>query len=106
MTIAVSGIDPDKNSCGPVGLHARGRVVLRRRTALRNRGCLDQAYSRCSPKLGPPAQVLIDSSIVKAHRCASGRKGSRTRPSAAHELDVRRRSTRSPIASVARSLSC
>jgi transposase len=24
---------------------------------------------------GPPAQVLIDSSAVKAHRCASGGKG-------------------------------
>ena len=30
---------------------------------------------------GPPAQVLIDSSAVKAHRCASGGKGgSGTRP--------------------------
>ena len=26
---------------------------------------------------GPPAQVLIDSSAVKAHRCASGGKGGR-----------------------------
>ena len=26
---------------------------------------------------GPPAQVLIDSSAVKAHRCASGGKGAR-----------------------------
>jgi transposase len=33
---------------------------------------------------GPPAQVLIDSSAVKAHRCASGGKGgSSPRPSAA-----------------------
>ena len=33
---------------------------------------------------GPPATVLIDSSAVKAHRCASGGKGgSRARPSAA-----------------------
>ncbi|WP_322947988.1 transposase [Methylobacterium durans] len=56
---------------------------------------------------GPPAQVLIDSSAVKAHRCASGGKvGSRTKPSAARGADARRRSTRSPTASVARSLSC
>ena len=27
---------------------------------------------------GPPAQVLIDSSAVKAHRCASGGKGGST----------------------------
>lgn len=34
---------------------------------------------------GPPAQVLIDSSAVKAHRCASGGKGgSATRRSDAH----------------------
>ena len=33
---------------------------------------------------GPPAEVLIDSSAVKAHRCASGGKGgSATRRSAA-----------------------
>jgi len=33
---------------------------------------------------GPPAEVLIDSTAVKAHRCASGGKGGRTsRPSAA-----------------------
>lgn len=32
---------------------------------------------------GPPAQVLIDSSAVKAHRCASGGKGGNiSRPSA------------------------
>ncbi len=34
---------------------------------------------------GPPAQVLIDSSAVKAHRCASGGKGgSAPRRSGAH----------------------
>ena len=33
---------------------------------------------------GPPAEVLIDSTAVKAHRCASGGKGGSTsRPSAA-----------------------
>ena len=46
---------------------------------------------------GPPAQVLIDSSAVKAHRCASGGKGgSRARPSAARAAVARPRSTRSP----------
>ncbi len=34
---------------------------------------------------GPPAELLIDSSAVKAHRCASGGKGgSRTKRLAAH----------------------
>ena len=43
---------------------------------------------------GPPAQVLIDSSAVKAHRCAAGAKGgSVTKPSAGREADGPRRST-------------
>ena len=43
---------------------------------------------------GPPAQVLIDSSAVKAHRCASGGKGgSVLRRSGAHAADGRPRST-------------
>ena len=56
---------------------------------------------------GPPAQVLIDSSAVKAHRCASGAKGgSRAKPSAARVAGARPRSTRSPTSSAARSPSC
>jgi transposase len=36
---------------------------------------------------GPPAQVLIDSSAVKAHRCASGGKGGNSdRPLAGHAV--------------------
>ena len=43
---------------------------------------------------GPPAQVLIDSSAVKAHRCASGGKGgNKIRRSADHAADVPPRST-------------
>ena len=43
---------------------------------------------------GPPAQVLIDSSAVKAHRCASGGKGGRTiRPSADRAADAPPKST-------------
>ena len=42
---------------------------------------------------GPPAQVLIDSSAVKAHRCAAGGKGgSVIKPSAAPEAGEPRRS--------------
>src|SRR5471030_2039392 len=44
---------------------------------------------------GPPEQVLIDSSAVKAHRCASGGKGgSKIRRSAARAADAQPRSTR------------
>lgn len=43
---------------------------------------------------GPPAQVLIDSSAVKAHRCASGGKGgSVLRRSGVHAAGGRPRST-------------
>lgn len=44
---------------------------------------------------GPPAQVLIDSSAVKAHRSASGGKGGRRRrPSAARAAGAQPKSTR------------
>ena len=44
---------------------------------------------------GPPSQVLIDSSAVKAHRCASGGKGGNSRkPLAARAADGPRRSMR------------
>ena len=44
---------------------------------------------------GPPAEVLIDSSAVKAHRSASGGEGGRKiRPSADHAAAARPKSTR------------
>ena len=44
---------------------------------------------------GPPVQVLIDSSAVKAHRCASGGKGGNSRkPLAARVADEPRKSMR------------
>lgn len=44
---------------------------------------------------GPPAQVLIDSSAVKAHRCAAGGKGGNApRRSADRAVGAPRRSTR------------
>jgi transposase len=55
---------------------------------------------------GPPAQLLIDRSAVKAHRSASGGKGGRSiRRSAARAAGAPRKSTRSPIRSAARSRS-
>lgn len=56
---------------------------------------------------GPPAQVLIDSTAVKAHRCAAGGKGgSKARRSAARAAGVRPRSTRSRIGFADPSPSC
>ena len=44
---------------------------------------------------GPPTEVLIDSSAVKAHRSAAGGKGGRKiRLSVAREADARPKSTR------------
>ena len=44
---------------------------------------------------GPPAELLIDSSAVKAHRCASGGKGGNSRRrSAVPAAGGRRKSTR------------
>lgn len=43
---------------------------------------------------GPPAQLLIDSSAVRAHRCAAGgKRGSEIRRSADHAADAPPRST-------------
>ena len=43
---------------------------------------------------GPPAELLLDSTHVKAHRCAAGGKGgSRTRRSASAEVGAPPRST-------------
>jgi transposase len=43
---------------------------------------------------GPAAEVLIDSSAVKAHRCAAGGKGGRKiKPSVARALGARQKST-------------
>ena len=52
-------------------------------------------FSALAQAGGPPAQVLIDSSAVKAHRSASGGKGGRPiSRSAARVAVARRRSTR------------
>ena len=53
---------------------------------------------------GPPAQVLLDSSAVKAHGCASGGPGGNaSRPLGARVAGAPPRSTRSPTNSAVRS---
>jgi transposase len=55
-----------------------------------------QLFHILASAAGPPAQVLIDSSAVKAHRSAAGGKGGRkARLSAVREAAGRRKSTRS-----------
>jgi len=58
------------------------------------RGVWTDVFHSLSSAGGPPAEVLIDSSAVKAHRCASGGKGgSAVRPSAAHAAAALPKST-------------
>jgi transposase len=64
------------------------------------RGVWTDIFHALASAGGPPAQVLIDSSAVKAHRCASGGKGGSTiRPSAAREAGAPQKSTRWPTTS-------
>ena len=56
---------------------------------------------------GPPTEVLIDSTHVKAHRSAAGGKGGRaSRRSGSAGADATPRSTPSPMVRVGRSPSC
>ena len=58
------------------------------------KGVWTEVFHALSSAGGPPAEVLIDSSAVKAHRCASGGKGgSAARPSAGRAVDEPPRST-------------
>ena len=51
---------------------------------------------------GPPTEVLIDSSAVKAHRSASGGKGGRKiRPSVVREVSIRRSTQAAGFRSIA-----
>ena len=57
------------------------------------KGVWTELFQTLAAAGGPPAQVLIDSSAVKAHRCAAGGKGgSATRRSAARAADAPRKS--------------
>ena len=58
------------------------------------KGVWTNVFQALASASGPPAQVLTDSSAVKAHRCAAGAKGgSVTKPSAGLEADEPGRST-------------
>lgn len=57
------------------------------------KGVWTELFQTLAAAGGPPAQVLIDSSAVKAHRCAAGGKGgSGTRRSAARAAGAPRKS--------------
>ena len=57
------------------------------------KGVWSKLFHALATAEGPPAELLIDSSAVKAHRCAAGGKGgSRTRRSAGRAAVARPRS--------------
>jgi transposase len=91
----------------PVEIYGPKKTLYNRFVRWAAKGVWTSLFEALASAGGPPAQVLIDSSAVKAHRCAAGGKGgSRAMPSAAREADARPRSTRSPTGSVVRSPSC
>ena len=58
------------------------------------KGVWSDVFHALASSGGPPAQVLIDSTAVKAHRCAAGGKGENsTKPSAGRVADAPPRST-------------
>ena len=60
------------------------------------RGVWEQVFHALAGAGGPPAEVLLDSSTMKAHRCAAGGKGgSGRRRSASAAAGAPRKSTRS-----------
>ena len=68
------------------------------------KGVWTNIFRALSATGGPPTQLLIDSSAVKAHRSAAGGKGgSATRRSAVRAAGARRKSTRSRTPAAARS---
>ena len=71
------------------------------------KGVWARAFHALAAAGGPPAEVLLDSTHVKAHRCAAGGKGgSARRRSASAAAAAPPRSTPSATASDDRSPSC
>ena len=67
------------------------------------KGVWERAFHALAEVGGPPAELLLDSSTMKAHRCAAGGKGgSGRRRSASAEADAPPSSTRSATSRDAR----
>ena len=59
------------------------------------KGVWERVFLALAKAGGPPASILLDSSVMKAHRCAAGGKGgSEIRQSASAGADVQPNSTR------------
>ena len=91
----------------PRDLYGPKKTLYNRFVRWAAKGVWVELFETLAKAGGPPSQVLIDSTAVKAHRCAAGGKGgSRTKPSVARAAGARPKSTPSPTACAARSRSC
>jgi transposase len=71
------------------------------------RGLWQQLFATLAITDDPPSVAMVDSTVVRAHRAASGAKGgSKARPSAARVAGAPRKSTRLPMARDASTPSC
>lgn len=91
----------------PRAIYGRKKTLYNRFVRWAAKGVWGDLFETLARTGGPPSQVLIGSTAVKAHRCAAGGKGgSKARPSAARGVNAPPRSTPSPTGSAARSPSC
>jgi transposase len=82
-------------------------TVFNRFNRWSKRGLWQEIFAALAACDDPPDVAMIDSTLVRAHRSASGAKGgSRHKPSDARAVAARRRSTPSPTAKVAFTRCC
>jgi transposase len=81
--------------CDAPEVYGPRKTLYNRFVRWAEKGVWTRVFRALAQAGGPPAQLLIDSSAVKAHRSASGGKGgSKTRRSGARAAVGRQRSTR------------
>jgi transposase len=79
----------------PQDIYGPRKTLYNRFVRWAEKGVWTRIFHALAQAGGPPAQLLIDSTAVKAHRSAAGGKGgNRARPSAARAAGARRKSMR------------
>ena len=88
-------------------IYGPSKTLYNRNVRWAAKGVWRDVFETLAAAGGPPAEVLIDSTHVKAHRSAAGGKGGRaSRRSGSAGADATPRSTPSPMVRVGRSPSC
>ena len=62
----------------PIDVYGPRKTLYNRFVRWSAKGVWEDIFQALAATGGPPAQVLMDSSAVKAHRCASGGKGGKS----------------------------